>query len=202
MIHSEHSPSHFHSQKFLIPRPIIPAGASKLSQGLSTIVTFNYSFSACHHESASPGNIRSLQSSSDWLIWPGQESKFRSLKWDTKHIWQGLRVWCSRTCSFWCFPVLQLQEKVLCTCVHASVSVCCTECSWVPQRSCETRVTCWCGGKQLLNTKLYCMYIHWFNRISVGVERHIIVVRPGLKAGVWTVTAGFYHEKNSYLLLR
>ena len=67
VIHSEHSPSHFHSQKFLIPRPIISAVASKLSQGLSTIVTFNYSFSACHHESASPGNIRSLKPSSDWL---------------------------------------------------------------------------------------------------------------------------------------
>lgn len=98
---------------------------SKLSQGLSTIVTFNYSFSAYHHESALLGHRRSLHPSSDWLIWPGQESKFHSLKWDTEHIWQGSRVRCNRTCSF--FPVLQLQETALRTCVQASVCVCCAE---------------------------------------------------------------------------
>lgn len=57
------------------------------------------------------GHRRSLHPSSDWRIWPGQESKFRSLKWDAENIWQGSQVWCNGTCSFWYFPVLLLQKK-------------------------------------------------------------------------------------------
>lgn len=91
--------------EILISRHVLPAGSSKLSQGLSTIVTFNYSFSACHHKSALPGHGRSLQPSSDWMIWPGQESRFCSLKWDAERVWQGSWQWCNRTCSFWYFPV-------------------------------------------------------------------------------------------------
>lgn len=83
--------------EILVSRRVSPAGSSKLSESLSAIVTFNYSFGACHHERASPGHSGSLQASSDWMIWPGQESRFHTLKWDAERIWQG---WCNRTCSF------------------------------------------------------------------------------------------------------
>lgn len=137
--------------EILISRHVLPAGASKLSQGLSTIVTFNYSFSACHHESASLGHRRSLHACSDWLIWPGQESKFRSLEWDAERIWQGLQVWCNRTCSFWNFLLLQLQEEALRMCPRISVLY------WVfsvPQGSQNSRVGRWCGINNFLCTKL------------------------------------------------
>lgn len=62
---------------------------SRLSHRLSAIVTFNYFFGASHHQSAFLGHSRSLYPFSDWLIQPGQESKFSSLKWDAEHIWQG-----------------------------------------------------------------------------------------------------------------
>lgn len=50
VIHSEISLCSFHSQKSSFQDSRC---SSKLSLGLSAIVTFNYSFSGCHHKSAS-----------------------------------------------------------------------------------------------------------------------------------------------------
>lgn len=47
-------------------------GSSKLSQSLSTVVTFNYSFDACHHRSLFRG---SRHASSDWMGEHGQDSR-------------------------------------------------------------------------------------------------------------------------------
>lgn len=75
MTHSERSPSFFHRKKILISRHIAPADSSKLSQHLSTVVTFNYSFNACHHQSLFQGHGGSRHRSSDWMDGRGQESR-------------------------------------------------------------------------------------------------------------------------------
>lgn len=62
-------------KKILISRHIAPADSSKLSQHLSTVVTFNYSFNACHHQSLFQGHGGSRHRSSDWMDGRGQESR-------------------------------------------------------------------------------------------------------------------------------
>lgn len=111
----------------LILKHVWPAGSSKLSQGLSTIVTFNYSFSACHHQSALPGHGRSLQPSSHWMIWSGQESRVCTS--DRDHDTVQLK-----TCMCTCFLYLHSIYNSL--------------------RFSETRVGSWYGSKQFAQSSI------------------------------------------------
>lgn len=62
-------------KQILIPRHVLPAGSSKSSQYLSTVVTFNYSFNGCHHQSVFQGHGGSCHPSSDWMDGPSHESR-------------------------------------------------------------------------------------------------------------------------------
>ena len=95
-------------------------------------MTFNYSFSACHHQSASAG-AREVT----LLLPPIGRSGLVMF-----HNLRGSRVQCSRTCSLWYSPVLRLKEQSsVCTCLSI--------------HSTSTRGAQWCGGEQLSCSQLH-----------------------------------------------
>ena len=76
------------------------------------LVTFNYSFSACHHQSASAG-------AREVTLFLPAIGRFGPVVF---HNLRGSRVQCSRTCSLWYSPVLQLKEQSS-VCARVSVFV-------------------------------------------------------------------------------